>query len=285
MIDAALVLVGIPAALRETLLSTYRTIMLSYAERRWEPSELNGGKFCEAVYSIVQGALSGTFPLQAAKPSKMLDACRALEQMPASASRVGDRSLRVLIPRLLPVLYEIRNNRGVGHVGGDVDPNHMDAEAVQGIASWVMAELVRIFHGITTEQAQRTVDALVERKTPLIWEIEGVRRVLVPGMSARNKALLLLHHSARSVSSTELCGWVEYSNLSMFRRSVLVPLHKNKLLEFDPSGDKVRISPLGSSEVETKLLSNKEAEKKPSRQRRMSSPRVVGVPPRRARKR
>jgi len=60
----------------------------------------------------------------------------------------------VLIPRLLPVLYEIRNNRGVGHVGGDVDPNHMDAEAVQAMASWVMAELVRIFHGVKTEEAR-----------------------------------------------------------------------------------------------------------------------------------
>ena len=46
-----------PTALRETLLSSYQLIMANYSERRWEPAELNGGKFCEAAYSIVHGAL------------------------------------------------------------------------------------------------------------------------------------------------------------------------------------------------------------------------------------
>jgi len=228
--------------------------MSNYTERRWEPSELNGGKFCEVAYSIVNGALSGSYPAKAAKPRNMLAACQSLEQVRSNASRVGDRSLRILIPRVLPVLYEIRNNRGVGHIGGDVDPNHMDAEAVQSMASWVMAELVRIFHGVTTEEAQQTVDAMVERKSPIIWDVEGARRVLVPSMRAKNKALLLLHHSTAWVTASELCDWVEYSSLSMFRKSVLTPLHKDKLIEFNRSGDNARISPLGSVEVEAKLL-------------------------------
>lgn len=110
----------------------------------------------------------GSFPATAGKPRDMAGACRALENEPPDANRVGDRSLRLLIPRALPVLYEIRNNRGVGHLGGDVDANHMDAEAVQAVASWIMAELVRIFHGVATQEAQDTADALVERKSPAI---------------------------------------------------------------------------------------------------------------------
>jgi hypothetical protein len=171
VIDPSRVLAALPQALREELLDSYQKIMSNYLERRWEPSELNGGKFCEVVYSIVDGTLKGNFPAKGGKPNNMLAACQALEKQPADPNRVGDRSLRVLIPRLLPVLYEIRNNRGVGHVGGDVDPNHMDAEAVQAMASWAMAELVRIFHGVKTDEAQETVDALVERKSPLIWEV------------------------------------------------------------------------------------------------------------------
>jgi hypothetical protein len=151
----------------------------------------------------------------------MLAACQALERQSPDPSRVGDRSLRVLIPRLLPVLYEIRNNRGVGHVGGDVDPNHMDAEAVQAMASWAMAELVRIFHGVKTDEAQQTVDALVERKSPLIWAVGEIKRVLDPKMSAKNQVLVLLHHSTGWVSATDLLKWVEYSNASMFRSKVL----------------------------------------------------------------
>ena len=254
MIDPSRVLAALPQALREELLNSYQKIMSNYLERRWEPAELNGGKFCEVVYSIIDGALKGSFPAQASKPSNMLAACQALERTSPDPNRVGDRSLRLLIPRLLPVLYEIRNNRGVGHVGGDVDPNHMDAEAVQAMASWVMAELVRIFHGVTTEEAQETVDALVERKSPLIWEVGAIKRVLDPNMSAKNQVLVLLHHSTGWVSAADLFKWVEYSNVSMFRSKVLQPLHKDRLIEFDPLNRRARISPLGAKTVEEKLL-------------------------------
>ena len=254
MIDPSRVLARVPVALRDTLLKSYQEIMSNYLERRWEPLELNGGKFCEAVYSIIHGAVKGSFPARASKPANMIGACQALEKEPANAGRVGDRSLRVLIPRVLPVLYEVRSNRGVGHIGGDVDANHMDAEAVQAMASWVMAELVRIFHGVTTKEAQETVDALIERKTPAIWEVEGVRRVLDPNMSAKNQVLMFLHHSAGWISSTDLFKWVEYSNPSMFVSSVLRPLHEARLIEFDAVQRRARISPRGAKEVEQKLL-------------------------------
>jgi hypothetical protein len=65
MIDSSRVLAGLPKALRDTLLESYQQIMSNYLERRWEPSELNGGKFCEAVYSIINGAVKGSFPLKA----------------------------------------------------------------------------------------------------------------------------------------------------------------------------------------------------------------------------
>jgi hypothetical protein len=254
VIDPSRVLSGLPKALRDTLLKSYKEIVSNYLERRWEPSELNGGKFCEAAYSIIEGAVKGSFPARASKPSNMLMACQALEKEPADANRVGDRSLRVLIPRVLPVLYEIRNNRGVGHVGGDVDANHMDAEAVHGMASWVMAELVRIFHGVRTEEAQETVEVLVERVTPLIWEVGAVKRILAPGTSAKNQVLLFLHHSTGWVTVTDLLNWVEYSNGSVFRKSVLKPLHKSRLIEFDAAGDRARISPSGGKLVEEQLL-------------------------------
>jgi hypothetical protein len=253
VIAPSLVLAGLPQALRDELLECYQEIMSNYLERRWEPSELNGGKFCEVVYSIINGAVKGTLPTKATKPARMLDACQALEQEPADLNRVGDRSLRILIPRMLPVLYEIRNNRGVGHVGGDVDANHMDAEAVQATASWVMAELVRIFHNVPTDEAREAIDALVERKSPLIWEVEGGKRVLDPTMKAADQVLTLLHHSTGWESVTDLFNWVEYSNVSNFRSLVLKKVHRARLVEFDFKQDRVRISPRGVKEVEESL--------------------------------
>jgi hypothetical protein len=255
VLNAAQVLAGLPQGLRDELLESYQGIMASYAERRWRGAELDGGRFCEIVFSIVEGALKGAFPPRAFKPSSMFQSCIGLEsKYPPTAARVGDRSLRIMIPRLLPVLYEVRNNRNVGHVGGDVNPDHMDAEAVQSMASWLMAELVRIFHGVSTREAEETVDALVERKTPLIWEVEGTKRVLEENMSAKDQTLLLLHHSTGWVDVDQLVKWVEYSNPTVFRLKVLKPMHDQRLIEYDADSRRSRISPKGAKDVEGRLL-------------------------------
>lgn len=257
MVDSSKVLAGIPVSLREPLFQSYQEIVTNFAEHRWEPAELNGGKFCEIVYTIINGIITGSFPPKPSKPRNMLLACQALENEPAQPTRVGDRSLRVLIPRILPALYEIRNNRGVGHAGGDVDPNFMDATAVYGMAGWTLAEMVRIFHGITTKEAQETVDALVERKIGLVWEVEEIRRVLDPAMERGDQALVLLYSRPSWVAEQDLFVWVEYSNKTLFRRNILEPFHKNRLIEYDAKQRRVRISPLGSKRVEEDILKTK----------------------------
>lgn len=254
MLDAPKVLAGIPAGLRDPLFQSYQEIVTNFAEHRWEPSELNGGKFCEVVYTIVNGVIAGSFPPKPSKPRDMVLACRNLEGTPAQASRVGDRSLRILIPRVLPTLYEIRNNRGVGHVGGDVDPNFMDATAVYAMASWILAELVRIFHRISTKDAQETVDALVERKIGLVWEVEEIKRVLDPNMNKDDQTLVLLYSKPAWAREKDLVTWVEYSNATMFRRNILRVLHKARLIEYDARQHRARISPLGSKHVEQQII-------------------------------
>lgn len=253
MIDPQKLLARVPAGLRDELLERYREIARNYIERRWEPSELNGGKFAEAVYAVIDGALSGTYPQKATKPPDFSGACRALESRPASPLLPGNRSLRVLIPRTLVALYDVRNNRGVGHIGGDVDPNAMDATAVFSSASWVLAELVRIFHGATTTEAQQAVDALAERTIPVVWLVPGTetRRVLQTGLSAIDQTLLLLHVQQGWLSELELFKSIEYSQLPAYRSKVLWPLHKKRLVEYDREKARVHLTPLGAKQAES----------------------------------
>src|ERR1700733_9936074 len=103
------VFAALPPRLRDELLDAFQNIVEHYAEGRWEPSELNGGKLCEVVYSIVRGIADGELPSSASKPSNMVDSCRKLE-----AVTTAKRSVRIQIPRLLMALYEVRNNRNVG---------------------------------------------------------------------------------------------------------------------------------------------------------------------------
>jgi hypothetical protein len=247
-LDPATALASLPPRLRQDLLDAFAKIVRNFRERRWEPSELNGGKLCEAAYSILRGHVDGRLPARASKPRNMVDACRKREQDGAAFPR----SVQIQIPRMLTALYEIRNNRGVGHLGGDVDPNHMDAKAVLEMSKWVMAELVRVFHNVTTDEATQVVDALVERTVPVVWEVEpGHRRVLNPDLSKKDQALLLLFSATGWLSEGSLLRSLD--NPSHLRRDILQPLHDARLVELDKMGSRACISPRGIAYVEENL--------------------------------
>ena len=249
-VTPASALANVPATLRDPLLAAFNEIATSFAAHRWEPSELNGGKLCETAYTILRSHVDGKWAAKPSKPKDFKQACLDMEQVPKASF---PQSARITTPRLLMALYEIRNNRGVGHAGSDVDPNHMDATLVLAGAKWVMAELVRIFHNITTAEASEVVDALVERAVPTVWTIGDRRRVLVPGMSMKDQTLLLLYGPAGWVSEADLVTAVEHSNPSVYRRDVLTPAHKGRLIEYDATGRRAHISPLGIGYVEKKL--------------------------------
>jgi hypothetical protein len=257
MLNSASILQQIPAGLRESLLNSYQEMVSNFSEHRWEPAELNGGKFCEVVHSILNGYLQGVYPVGPSKPRNIVDACRALEQIPQDPNRVGDHSARKLIPKVLLPLYEIRNNRGVGHVGGDVNPNLLDATVACGMASWILAELIRMFHNIPIKEAQEIVDALIERKLPLIWEVDGIRRILDPSMKIADQVLVLLHARPSWTSEKDIFTSVEYSTLNNLRKKVFEPLHEGRKVEYDSKQGRIRISPVGSKEVETKILATR----------------------------
>jgi hypothetical protein len=238
----------LPEGLRNELLAEFNHILSNFREGRWEPAELDGGRFCEVVYSILSGYFSGSFPKSASKPSNMVDACRGLEK----TGKGFPRSLAIHIPRMLIALYEVRNNRGVGHVGGDVDPNHMDAAVVLHVVKWILAELVRVFHATDVQTATDAVDALAERQVPVVWEVEGKKRVLQPSLTYRDRMLLLLYSAPGAAEEDELRDWVEHPRATDFRK-VLKSAHQEKLIEYRESDGLVYLSPTGIRYVEEEL--------------------------------
>jgi hypothetical protein len=247
MIRPSQALAAIPTGLRDPLLKEYESIVQNYMERRWSPSELSGGKFCEIVFTILQGHAKGPYAAKPSKPPNFVDACKKLE------SNTGvPRSFQVLIPRTLPALYEIRNNRGVGHVGGDVDPNHMDALAVLSLSNWIMAELVRVFHSVSVEEAQALVDGLVERRIPLVWQGDDVKRVLDPEMGLREQVLVLLASTTGKVGADDLLKWTDTKNKAYFWK-LLRKMHKAREIELNETHGVAYLLPPGSKAVEQLL--------------------------------
>lgn len=239
----------LPVTLRDDLLSAFNELVTNYREHRWEPSELNGGKLCEAVHTIVVGWLEGgVYPQRAKKPSQFPQTCWKME---SAYSHVPDsRSARILIPRMMIGLYDIRNNRGVGHAGAEVDPNHMDATVVLYSAKWLMAELARLLHTLPVEEATAIVDGLIEREVAWVWALGDKKRVLRTGMTWKEQTLVLLLTQAGEVAEADLLRWLEHGSVANFRKDVLRPLHKERQIEYDIESRTVRLLPPGVTAAE-----------------------------------
>ena len=154
---------------------------------------------------------------------------------------------------MLPALYEIRNNRDVGHVGGDVDPNFMDASYAVATASWIMGELIRVFHALDPRDARRAVDDLTQLKTPLVWIDEEVRRVLDPSMKLADQCLLLIASAGKTANLAKLALWTETSNRTYLRK-IIITLHKARKIEAAKPDESIRLLPAGAAAVRELLI-------------------------------
>ncbi len=243
MAELQSLLASLPAGLRTPLINEYKKLMQNYMEHRWEPAELNAGKICEIVYSIIKGHVDGNYPNSPSKPRNMVSACRQLENESSLP-----RSFQILIPRMLPALYEIRNNRGVGHVGSEVNANTVDATLMLTMVNWIMAELVRVFHAGSLKDAQTAVDALAQRNMPLIWDNKGFKKILSPKINLKDQILLLASSTDKDVSIGELMEWTESTNKTYYKK-ILNALHKEKLIHFSEQDGKVTLLPAGSNKI------------------------------------
>jgi hypothetical protein len=135
----------------------------------------------------------------------------------------------------------------------------MDATTVLAIAAWVMAELVRVFHGTTLLEAQEIVDSIVERPVPLIWQSGQVKRVLDPKMKLREQVLVLIGSCAGPVDLTRLQTWTECKDKAYFKK-LIGALHKSRLVEAS-DGTTIRLLPPGTAAVSQIITDHKNKNK------------------------
>lgn len=220
-----------PSELVDALIDSYIEIKDHYYLDRLEPAELNGGKFVEAAIRILQYVTNNC--IYTPIGTEIKDVIGKLRQFEQISDKSIPESYRIHIPRNLCSIYNIRNKRGVGHLGGDVNPNLADASLIIACCDWVLAELYSINFKCTLNQAQNIVNNLVQRRNPLVFEFEDIKRVLNPKLSFKNQTLLLLAGSyPERVSETDLIKWIEPKNTTDFRRKVLKPLHEERFIDY-----------------------------------------------------
>jgi hypothetical protein len=240
----------IPAGLRDPLLEEFEQALDEYRASDWEKVGLKAGKFCEIAYCICAGHANGKYATSPSKPSNFPQGCQQLEQHNGTKGR----SMCMQVPKVLTALYELRNNRAIGHVSADISPNHMDAEFFLRGMKWVMGEFVRNYSQLPLAESHAVVEAVTARSFLMVWTNGDVRRVLEPAKTASQKVLILLYAEGKPVSVAQLQAWVEYKNGTDFKRKVLKDLHKKALVQYNEKAALVEILPPGQAHVENSGL-------------------------------
>lgn len=216
---------NLPEDVVDALQTEFQKLHEQYFLGRWEPSQLDGGRFAEAVLRIVEQKDRGRFTPIGTQLNRL-----AIVRSTERNTTLAD-SLRFQIPRLAGLILDFRNNRDVGHLA-EIDVNEMDSTFVLYAANWIVAELIRLETQMDPDDAQAEIKKIIERKVPIIEEMGGRLKCLDPDLNVKQKALVFCYQKyPDQVSLNDLFDWTEYSNKGVLRRQ-LVDLNKDGLIDF-----------------------------------------------------
>lgn len=239
----------LPSQLVEELLEAHAEAKRSLYLGGLRLSEVEGGRFCEAAFRLLEHITQGRFtPLGTQLSSDK--AIQALENIPKGAH---PDSIRIHIPRALRLVYDIRNKRDAAHLGDGIDPNLQDATLVASVLDWVLAEFIRLYHKVGPDVAQQLVSQIVTRSVPVIQDFGTFLKVLKPKLAVSDHCLVLLYHrSEQGAEFKELEGWVRPQMRANLGRTLKGLAEQKDLIHFD--GSRYFISRLGQKEVEARHL-------------------------------
>lgn len=203
-----------------SLIKHFSDAVNAFADESWEMCILKSGKFIEATIKAVSKHAGIAVPT--GRKFKVDELIRQLEKLDR---HVLDDALRLVIPRASRFIYDIASNRGARHDPDEIDPNKMDAAVSIQVVSWILAELVRYSQkgNLNPEEAEKVVDALMERKYPIFEKIGEAIYVNKNGLSAREVALLILYRKYPTrVDPDFLIGMLKKHNFSEKNANVAV---------------------------------------------------------------
>lgn len=210
-----------PAKHVKAMIRHFKAMGEELSGRRWEDSIGKAGKFVEAALKGLYVCGTG----QAAPSGKAFKADAIINALGGLPKGGTDDTIRILIPRSCRCVYDIASNRGGRHDPDEIDPNEMDATITMSNCAWILAEMVRYAQkgAVDPAKAKDIVSSLIERKYPLIEEVDG--RIYFHGhkKSATDVALVALayRHPGR-ISKQDLVDIVKRHRFTAHNAAVAV---------------------------------------------------------------
>lgn len=205
---------NLPFDLVENILKEFQKLHQQYFLNKWEPAQLDGGRFSENIFRYIEYKQNKTFtPIgNQINRSSIYNSALQDTNLP--------ESIRFHVLKLADIMLDFRNKRNVAHPG-NIDVNEMDSTFVIQAANWIIAEIIRIETQMSPEGAQGEIKKIIERKIPIIEEIGGRLKCLDTQLSAKQKALVFCYQKyPNQISLNDLKDWIKYSNKSVLRKQL-----------------------------------------------------------------
>jgi hypothetical protein len=237
---------GIPQRLVDELLESFTEAKRRYYREDLRPNAVEGGRFSEAVFRLLQWASDNGRYTPIGKTLPTVDTLLA-----TFANANCNDSIRLHLPRTLRLIYDIRNKRDAAHLGDGIDPNLQDATLVVRNMDWVLGELVRLYHNVTATDAYHIISELVSKDVPVIQLFNGFPRILRDLRASEHCIVLLYWRGPQGASLTELAAWMRPKMRRNLRRTI-DGLDEKNLVHLEAA--RVFLTRLGEVAVESAKL-------------------------------
>lgn len=213
----------------------------------WQPTELDGGRFCEAISRCLLQVDTGKidhFKLPGKVREDLLN-----KSMP---HQLGSKD-RYHLAKVIEVVYKFRSDRGAVHISAEYTANYMDSMLVLHASKWIFAEFLRIIWNQDRKIVAETIAQIVQLEHSVIHELDGKPLVLARGISATDEVLLLLYHATNNrLSRAEL----REHAASQKPQNVNVAVSRLiKSKDIRPvSGDEVALTPNGQKRILEQIM-------------------------------
>lgn len=147
------------------VLNAYEGLIQKHRALDAEAALTRAGKFVEHVFRALEYIRIGVAPAEIKSPAQTAKQLEGDTSLP--------ESIRMLVPRIaLAMVYDLRSKRGAVHVK-EIDPRGIDVDLSAKAASWIIAELIRLYHVDDERRVRLEMIALTRATFPLLEHIDG----------------------------------------------------------------------------------------------------------------
>jgi hypothetical protein len=240
----------IDPAFADAIIESYVEMQQRFLAGDWKPSELDGGRLCEAVARAIYQMDSGTIT-HSQLPK---DICEKVEDERNLRPHNLSQPDRTHMCKAISLVYKFRSSRGSVHISPHYSADYMDSMLMVHAGKWILGEFLRLAWTKDKALIAETIAQIVQLEFSLIHELEGVPLVLDEKVSAPVEILLLLNHAnGHKLTRDQLTNQCK-NNTAAAVSTAITRLMKANEIRNTPTLGEIALTPKGQKRVIEKIV-------------------------------